>query len=148
MHPVRQKKLLKILIPVCVLGCVVGLMMYALRQNISLFYTPTQIKQGEAIHGQKIRMGGRVVSGSVLRQDGLSVRFDLTDMNKQVRVYYQGLLPDLFREEQGIVVEGTLLDSGAFRASTVLAKHDENYMPKEVKAALEAGEAAKKEGAA
>jgi cytochrome c-type biogenesis protein CcmE len=145
MHPVRRKKLMKLIIPVCLLALVIALVMYALRQNINLFYTPTDIHADKAPHGRHIRMGGRVVKNSIIRGEDLNIVFELTDMNEHVLVIYRGLLPDLFREEQGLVVEGTVLDNGQFKAYRVLAKHDENYMPPEVKAALAAGEKAQRE---
>ncbi|MDF1683161.1 MAG: cytochrome c maturation protein CcmE [Legionellaceae bacterium] len=144
MHPVRRKKLTKLMIPVMVLGLVMSLVLYALRQNISLFYTPTQISLGEAPKARLIHVGGRVVPGSVIRADDLGVKFKLTDTNQDVVVEYKGILPDLFREGQGIVTEGELLNNGIFKATQVLAKHDENYMSPEVKDALEKGKAARK----
>ena len=145
MHPVRRKKLFKVVIPVCLLAIVVALVMYALRQNISLFYTPTEVLQGEAPKALNIRMGGRVVKGSVIRGNDLNIQFELTDMNQNIVVNYRGLLPDLFREEQGLVVEGHVLDNGQFNAHRVLAKHDENYMPPEAREALARGEKAQLE---
>ena len=139
MHALRRKKLFKLLVPVVILAIVLSLVLYALRQNISLFYTPTEVLADTPPKGVLIRMGGRVVSGSVVRGDGLNVQFDLTDMHRTVHVAYKGLLPDLFREEQGLVVEGESLGDGQFKAHQVLAKHDENYMPPEVKDALERG---------
>lgn len=144
MHPVRRKKLLKLMIPVMVLGLVVSLVLYALGQNISLFYTPTQVFSGEAPKARLIHLGGRVVPGSVVRGDDFNVQFKLTDTNQEVTVDYKGFLPDLFREGQGIVTEGELLENGQFKATRVLAKHDENYMSPEVKEALEKGKAAHK----
>lgn len=145
MHPVRRKKLFKIIIPVCLLALVTALVMYALRQNISLFYTPTDVVQGKVPKALNIRMGGRVVEGSVIRGDDLNIQFELTDMNQNIQVYYRGLLPDLFREGQGLVVEGMLSDNGQFKAHRVLAKHDENYMPPEAREALARGEKAQQE---
>ena len=142
MHPVRRKKLFKVVIPVCLLAIVVALVMYALRQNISLFYTPTEVLAGVAPKALNIRMGGRVVKGSVIRGNDLNIQFELTDMNQNILVNYRGLLPDLFREGQGLVVEGSVLDSGQFKAQRVLAKHDENYMPPEAREALARGEKA------
>jgi cytochrome c-type biogenesis protein CcmE len=108
-----------------------------LRQNISLFYTPTQIAAGEAPQQHHIRLGGMVEKNSILRgQKGLEVQFKITDFNRTITVTYTGILPDLFKEGQGVVAEGQLVDNQHFRASQVLAKHDENYMPPEVKAAL------------
>ena len=148
MHPVRRKKLFKLIIPVCLLALVVALVMYALRQNISLFYTPTEVLAGNAPKALNIRMGGRVVEGSVLRGDDLNIQFELTDMNQTILVSYRGLLPDLFREGQGLVVEGQVLDNKQFKAQRVLAKHDENYMPPEAREALAKGEQLKKEAEA
>jgi cytochrome c-type biogenesis protein CcmE len=147
MHVLRRKKLVKYTVPVVVLAVVLSLVLYALRQNISLFYTPTDVLADKPPKGVVIRMGGRVVSGSVVRGEGLNVQFDLTDMHRTVRVYYNDLLPDLFREEQSLVVEGVRLDDGTFKARQVLAKHDENYMPPEVKDALERGARAQQEAA-
>ena len=148
MHPVRRKKLFKLIIPVCLLALVVALVMYALRQNISLFYTPTEVLAGNAPTALNIRMGGRVVEGSVIRGDDLNIQFELTDMNQTILVIYRGLLPDLFREGQGLVVEGQVLDNGQFKAQRVLAKHDENYMPPEAREALAKGAQLKKEAEA
>ena len=144
MHPVRRQKLLKLVMPVMVLGLVVSLVLYALGQNISLFYTPTQVCAGEAPKARLIHLGGRVVPGSVVRGDDFNVQFKLTDTNQEVTVDYKGFLPDLFREDQGIVTEGELVENGQFVATRVLAKHDENYMSPEVKEALEKGKAARK----
>jgi cytochrome c-type biogenesis protein CcmE len=144
-HPARRKKLLKLLMPVCLLAIVVALVMYALKQNINLFYTPTEVVSGKAPKALNIRLGGRVVEGSVVRGDDLNIQFELTDTHQNILINYRGLLPDLFREGQGLVVEGSVLDNGAFHALQVLAKHDENYMPPEAKAALAAGEKARKE---
>ena len=138
MHPQRKKRLTLILFMVLGIGSAVGLLMYSLSQNINLFMTPTQIADGEAQVGRTIRAGGLVVEGSVERQqDGLGVLFKVTDGKAEVPIFYDGILPDLFREGQGIVALGQLNNDGVFQASEVLAKHDENYMPPEVKEALE-----------
>ncbi|WP_058524557.1 cytochrome c maturation protein CcmE [Legionella birminghamensis] len=137
MNPVRRKKLTRLMFILLILGIVTALVMYALRQNISLFYTPSQVVSGEAPHQQVIRLGGMVAGGSIVRSsEDLSVQFELTDFNQKVIVHYKGILPDLFRENQGIVTKGFLLDDGQFKATEVLAKHDANYMPPEVKAGL------------
>ena len=137
MNPVRKRRLLLLFFIVSVLSLVTGLVLYALGQNISLFYTPTQIAEGEAPRKQTIRLGGMVVKGSILRaKNDLSVQFKLTDYKQTVTVNYRGILPDLFREEQGIVALGELRDNQHFNAKEVLAKHDANYMPPEVKDAL------------
>ena len=138
MHPQRKKRLTLIIFMVLGIGSAVGLLMYSLSQNINLFLTPTQIANGEAPVGRTMRAGGLVVEGSVEREeDGLGVLFKVTDGAAEVPIFYEGILPDLFREGQGIVALGKLDEQGVFQASEVLAKHDENYMPPEVKEALE-----------
>lgn len=140
MHKARKRKLAMVLVMLLVLSAVVALMMYALKQNISLFYTPTQLTAGEAAGKKAVRVGGMVVKGSIVRsQHDLTVQFQLTDFNKTVQVSYRGILPDLFREGQGIVALGAMVDKHHFIASEVLAKHDANYMPPEVKQALAQG---------
>lgn len=115
----------------------VALVLYAMRQNIMLFHTPSQVVAGEVQGNKLFRVGGLVVAGSVVKgNDGLTTEFDLTDMGRSIRVRYTGLLPDLFREGQGIVAQGLLNEKGVFVAQEVLAKHDENYMPPEVAASL------------
>ena len=139
MKPHRQKKLSIILFIAAGLSVTVGLILYAMSQNINLFYTPTQVAQGEVSVGQRIRIGGMVKEGSVVSaNDSLQVRFETTDYVHAVPIEYEGILPDLFREGQGIVAEGSVDATGVFHASRVLAKHDENYMSQEVKAALDA----------
>lgn len=140
MKPARQRKIALILLMLAVVGLATALMMYALRQNISLFYTPTQIAQGEAVGARAIRAGGMVVPGSIERKAGdLTVRFKITDYKHTINVIYRGVLPDLFREGQGIVAQGELIDNQHFKANTVLAKHDEKYMPPEVRDAVNKG---------
>ncbi|MCW4629402.1 MULTISPECIES: cytochrome c maturation protein CcmE [Marinomonas] len=137
MHPIRKKRLLVITILVLILSAVVGLVMYALQQNINLFFSPSQIVMGEAPRNTNIRAGGMVVKGSVKRHsDTLAVAFDVTDFQHKVTIEYRGILPDLFREGQGIVALGRLNEEGVFEAIEVLAKHDEKYMPPEVSEAL------------
>lgn len=144
MKPHRRKKLGIILFIAVGLAAAIGLSLYALSNNIDLFFTPTQIAAGEVTPGQRIRVGGMVKEGSVAHsQQELEVSFIATDYAHDVVVQYAGILPDLFREGQGIVAEGSMLPDGTFKASRVLAKHDENYMSVEVKAALDAaGQAA------
>lgn len=138
MNPLRKQRLLIILGVLAGLGAAVGLVLYSLSQNINLFYTPQQIVSGEAPEGAQMRVGGLVVDGSVRRdENGLGVLFDLTDGVGTFTVRYEGILPDLFREGQGIVANGTLLRRDYFEAEEVLAKHDELYMPPEVQQALE-----------
>lgn len=137
MVPARRRKLMMILFILSILSIASALVLYALRQNISLFYTPSQAVAGEVPQHHKIRMGGMVEKGSIVRsKKGLDVAFKITDFNRTITVSYTGILPDLFREGQGVVAEGQLLDKHHFQASQVLAKHDANYMPPEVKAAL------------
>ncbi|WP_207063275.1 cytochrome c maturation protein CcmE [Motiliproteus sp. SC1-56] len=139
MTPKRKKRMAFVLSIVVGVSLAVGLSLYGLNQNINLFFSPTQIAAGEAPVGQRIRAGGMVVDGSVQRDpQSLKVSFGLTDYAETVTVSYDGILPDLFREGQGIVAQGVMNDSGIFVASEVLAKHDENYMPPEVQEALEA----------
>lgn len=138
MHPQRKQRLFIILFMLAGISLAVGLMLVALKQNINLFYTPMQIAAGEAPKHRTIRAGGMVVEGSVKRaQDDLTVLFDVTDGKAEVTIRYTGILPDLFREGQGIVALGEINDQNQFVASEVLAKHDENYMPPEVADALE-----------
>lgn len=118
---------------------VVALIVLALNENIHLYYTPTEIAKQQAPVNRPIRMGGIVVPGSVRRSgEGLEVSFDLTDGANEVTVSYTGILPDLFREGQGIVATGQLNNRYKLTATQVLAKHDENYMPKEVQESLRA----------
>ena len=119
-------------------GCTIatGLTLLALRENINLFFSPSQIVDGTAPSNTTIRLGGMVVAGSIQRGDNLGVTFVLTDLAEQVTVAYEGILPDLFREGQGIVTQGKLDSTGRFLAEQVLAKHDETYMPPEVNDAL------------
>ena len=138
MHPQRKQKLFIILFMLGGIALAVTLMLVALKENINLFYTPTQIAAGEAPVNRTIRAGGMVVEGSVTRaKDGLTVQFDVTDGKDVVTIQYEGILPDLFREGQGIVALGQINENNMFVASEVLAKHDENYMPPEVADALE-----------
>jgi cytochrome c-type biogenesis protein CcmE len=137
MKVVRRRKLAMILVIGISLSLAIGLVLYALRQNISLFFSPTQISLGEAPLNHNIRVGGMVKEGSIIREkNSLQVQFKITDFSHTMTVNYQGILPDLFREGQGIVAEGILLDQHHFNANQVLAKHDANYMPPEVKASL------------
>jgi len=125
------------------LATVLGLT--AFKENLLYFYSPTQVAAGEAPDNRSFRIGGLVVKGSVVREtEGLGVQFDLTDNTKTMTVKYTGILPDLFREGQGIVAMGKVQPNGLFVAEEVLAKHDENYMPPEVADALKASEAAAK----
>ncbi len=138
MHPVRRQRLTLVLFLVVFSSAAIGLVMYALRGNINLFFPPAEVAAGLAPVGQPVRVGGMVVEGSVRRDDdSLAVAFRLTDYQSEVPVVYEGILPDLFDEGQGAVAAGVLDESGTLRATEVLAKHDENYMPPEVAEALE-----------
>ena len=137
MNPIRRRKMSKIIASLLLLGVVAGLLMYALRQNINLFYSPSQLVESGVSNARLIRIGGMVVKGSVVRSEkDLSVRFTLTDYKHTVTVNFKGILPDLFREGQGIVALGYRVDNQHFKATEVLAKHDANYMPPEIKASL------------
>ena len=136
MRPRRQRM---IFVGVVLIGVAIAtaLALTAIGENMLYFYSPSQIAAGEAPRGHDVRVGGLVVDGSIARQaNGLEVRFDLTDTAATMRVAYTGILPDLFREGQGIVALGKIGNDGIFQAREVLAKHDENYMPPEVAEAL------------
>ena len=133
MTPARKKRLALILLMVAGVAVGVGFALNSLNQNIMFFLTPSEVLAGEAPRDRLFRVGGMVVDGSVSRPgEGLTVHFDLTDNEKQVTVLYTGILPDLFREGQGIIANGRLNEKGEFVAEEVLAKHDENYMPPEL----------------
>ncbi|MDF2177489.1 cytochrome c maturation protein CcmE [Aliiglaciecola sp. CAU 1673] len=141
MNPRRKQRLMAVGGIVVVVAGAISLMLYALGQNIDLFYTPSEIVQGKSGQkpqiGQRLRIGGMVVEGSVRRDpDSLAVSFDLVDTGPIVTVSYQGILPDLFREGQGIVATGHLVGETQIEAQEVLAKHDEEYMPPEVAEAM------------
>ena len=134
MNPKRKQRLVVVMFLLVGAGVTVGLTLMALNENLNLFYPPDQIVGGEAPTGSRIRAGGMVMAGSVARQpNGLDVRFVLTDYEgSDFQVRYSGILPDLFREGQGVLVQGQLGPDGVFQADEVLAKHDENYMPPEL----------------
>jgi cytochrome c-type biogenesis protein CcmE len=141
MTKVHKRRMISISVLLLALGSALALVMYALRQNINLFYTPTQIAAQEAPVNKRIRVGGMVSKGTVQREnisnsDNVAVQFVISDWVHPLTVHYQGILPDLFREGQGIVASGHLKPNGIFVAEEVLAKHDENYMPPEVAQAL------------
>lgn len=138
MHPKRKQRLIVALVIVVLSSVTIGLITYALRGNINLFYSPSEVAAGEAPIDRQIRVGGMVVEGSIQRaSDRLETRFDVTDFVHSVTVTYNGILPDLFAEGEGVVATGKLGANGVVTASEVLAKHDENYMPPEVAEALE-----------
>jgi cytochrome c-type biogenesis protein CcmE len=133
MTPARKKRLGLILLMVAGVAVGVGLALKSLDQNIMFFFTPSEVVSGKAPTNKLFRIGGMVVEGSVSRPgDGLTVHFGLTDNEQSVVVKYAGILPDLFREGQGIIANGKLDGSGEFVAEEVLAKHDETYMPPEL----------------
>ncbi len=132
----KQKRLAVIFGGLAILGGAVGLTLNALQDSMVFFRSPTDIVEQSPPPGKRIRIGGLVQDGSVRREANALVVFAVTDTKSTVTVHYKGLLPDLFREGQGVVAEGVLEASGIFRADTVLAKHDENYMPPEVAEAL------------
>jgi len=128
----KQRRLVLIGSALAVLVLAVALVLTALRDSIVFFNSPTDVVEKQIAAGARIRLGGLVKEGSVARGDNLQVRFAVTDGRNTIPVAYTGLLPDLFREGQGVVTEGALDGSGTFKADSVLAKHDENYMPREV----------------
>jgi len=132
----RQKRFVFIAVALAGIAMAVGLVLYALRGNVNLYFTPTQVFNNEVPKGRSFRIGGLVEEGSVKREkDGLTVNFVITDTHKSIPVVYKGILPDLFKEGKGVVAQGTV-ENGVMRAEEVLAKHDENYMPPEAADAL------------
>ena len=133
----RHKRIALILGGLVVLGLVVTLVLNAFQSNLVFFFSPTQVAAGEAPRGKPFRIGGVVKDGSVKREaDGVTLRFVMTDTEKDMIVAYKGILPDLFKEGKGAVAQGKLGEDGVFMASEVLAKHDENYMPPEAAQAV------------
>jgi cytochrome c-type biogenesis protein CcmE len=128
----KQKRLTMILSGLAVIGLAAGLVLYALSDTITFFHTPSDLSETGVQTGQRIRLGGMVEDGSVKRGPGTMTTFSVTDQIAAITVSYNGILPDLFREGQGVVTEGKLQEDGSFLADTVLAKHDENYMPREL----------------
>lgn len=135
----RRQRMVMVGLVVAGVAVAVAFALRAFDDNLLYFYSPTQIAAGEAPEGKKFRLGGLVSTGSVKREPGqLEVRFEVSDMKERLDVSYTGVLPDLFREGQGVIAYGVLMPDGTFRADEVLAKHDENYMPPEVAEALQA----------
>lgn len=132
----KQRRLILIGSALGVLFVAAGLTMFALRDNIVFFYSPAEIASKAPPPGTRMRLGGLIKQGSIVRGENRSVTFVVADAEREVSVSYTGLLPDLFREGQGVVAEGVLVSPTSFRADSVLAKHDENYMPREVADAL------------
>jgi cytochrome c-type biogenesis protein CcmE len=142
----RHKRFALIAAGMAALAIALGLVLNAFQSNLVFFFTPSQVAAQEAPVGRNFRIGGLVEEGSVQRQqDGVSVRFVVTDTAKAVPVTYTGILPDLFREGKGVVAQGSLGADGVFKADQVLAKHDENYMPPEAASALERAHKAMRE---
>ena len=138
MHPIRKQRLFVVLFIVVGSSLAAFFIINALKQNLNLFYEPSRVANGEAPIDRQIRVGGMVAEGSMIRQtNSLTVNFIITDFAANVAVEYTGILPDMFAENAGTVVTGFLSESGTFFAEQVLAKHDENYMPPEVSAALD-----------
>lgn len=137
MKPARKKRLFFIIFLVTGVTVAAGFAFYAFNQNLMFYFSPSEVKQGKAPVNKLFRMGGMVVDGTFKKEsESLKVFFDITDYEKTVTVEYTGLLPDLFREGQGIISRGKLNSEGVFVAEEVLAKHDENYMPPEVAESL------------
>lgn len=132
----KKRRLALIGSGLAVLGVAAALVLFALKDSIVFFNSPTDVVEKHVAPGSRIRLGGLVKQGTLLRGDNLFVRFEVTDGNRTIPVTYTGILPDLFREGQGVVTEGALDPTGVFKADSVLAKHDETYMPKEVADAL------------
>lgn len=138
----RHKRLAFIVAGLAGLGGVAALVLNAFNDNMVFFFSPTQVFAKESPEGRNFRLGGLVEKGTIKREDdGLTVHFVVTDNHKNINVTYTGILPDLFKEGQGVVAQGRLGPNGVFLAEEVLAKHDENYMPPEVKEALDKGKA-------
>lgn len=134
----KQKRLVMILSGLAALGVAAGLVLYAISDTIVFFFTPSEMAEKHVPPGQRLRLGGMVEAGSMQSADGINHNFVVTDTIATTQVHFKGQLPDLFREGQGVVAEGVLQQDGSFEADTVLAKHDENYMPREVAESLKA----------
>ena len=134
----KQRRLAMIATALAVLGVALGLVLYAMRDSIVFFHAPADVQAKGVKPGTRFRLGGLVKEGSIRREENQQITFEVVDAKSSIPVRYQGLLPDLFREGQGVVAEGVLETTGAFRADAVLARHDETYMPREVADALKA----------
>ncbi|HXD32488.1 MAG TPA: cytochrome c maturation protein CcmE [Pyrinomonadaceae bacterium] len=140
----RHKRITFIVVGLAALGIAAGLVLNAFQNNLVFFFSPTQVAAKEAPINRNFRIGGLVEQGSMKREgDGLTIRFSVTDTSHTVPVVYKGILPDLFKEGRGCVAEGKVGTDGIFYANTVLAKHDENYMPPEAGKAIDAAKAAR-----
>ena len=134
----RHQRMALIVGGLAILGLVATLVLNAFQSNLVFFFSPTQVAAGEAPRGKSFRIGGMVKEGSLQRQpDGVTLRFVVTDTDRDMTVAYKGILPDLFREGKGVVAQGRLAEDGVFAATEVLAKHDENYMPPEAQHAVD-----------
>tara|TARA_B100000427_G_scaffold145507_1_gene121022 strand:+ start:268 stop:696 length:429 start_codon:yes stop_codon:yes gene_type:complete len=137
LHPLRKQRLITFLVIFFAISTAILLVVRGLSSNLNLFYTPTELKNSSEIKGINIRAGGMVLKDSVVKsKTSLEVQFQITDYENNLLVKYRGVLPDLFSEDAGVVVQGNLAKDGSFQATEVLAKHDENYMPPEVANAL------------
>ena len=134
----KQRRLTMIAAALAVLGVALGLVLYAMRDSIVFFHAPADVQAKGVQPGTRFRLGGLVKEGSIRRGENQEVSFEVVDAQSAIPVRYKGLLPDLFREGQGVVTEGALDRAGTFRADSILAKHDETYMPREVADALKA----------
>ena len=132
----KKRRIIMIVTCLLVIGTATGLILYALRDGIVFFHSPTDVIEKNIQQGARFRLGGLVINGSIIKGNDQNVSFKITDTKTEILVNYRGILPDLFREGQGVVVEGNLTAKGIFQANTVLAKHDETYMPREVSDAL------------
>ncbi len=128
-----NRRFIKVLISITFLSIAIGLILIALQDNLVFFHSPSEVKEKKFLSTQRIRVGGLVIKNSVnFSPSKAIVSFQITDLNENLQIIYQGILPDLFREEQGIIAEGYLISEDSFEADQVLAKHDENYMPPEI----------------
>lgn len=132
----KQRRSFLIILCLSVLGIAVALVLSALEDSIVFFHSPTDVVEKNISKNQRFRLGGLVKEGSIIRGENTRISFEVTDTNKTIQVHYTGILPDLFRAGQGVVTEGKLNEKGIFIADSVLAKHDENYMPPEVAESL------------
>ena len=128
-----NRRFIKVLVSITFLSIAIGLILIALQDNLVCFHSPSEVKEKKFLSTQRIRVGGLVIKNSVnFSPSKAVVSFQITDLNENLQIIYQGILPDLFREEQGIIAEGYLISEDSFEADQVLAKHDENYMPPEI----------------
>ena len=141
----RFQRLILILITLVMLGAALLLILFNTKQNIVFFYTPTELIENKITSGVKIRIGGYVKKSSIKKKSINSYEFKITDNKNEILIFYNGILPDLFREGQGTVIEGSIIDQNTVNASKVYAKHDENYMPASIKKELEKNNQWKKE---